>query len=222
MLAGVAWAATLVNMSCPEVGEWILRDWPADQREKEPLVAGVLSAVAMRHATAPMDESVAIAIRHWPTDRAAAWQTFVQAPFVAARERLCPSLLRAPWQPRRGLWRVLTPRSRGGRRRGLLAAGIGEVSTGHGDRAVSTVISALPSIHVSNVSCSETIRSWQSSSSQMSTAKQFSPTVARVLFGIENSISNMRIVPILACLMTSRLPVQVFVAWTNVTVRPSG
>jgi len=94
MLAGVAWAATLVNMSCPEVGEWILRDWPTDQREKEPLVAGVLSAVAMRCATAPMDENVAIAIRHRSTDRAAVWQAFVQAPFVAARERLCPSLLR--------------------------------------------------------------------------------------------------------------------------------
>jgi hypothetical protein len=83
-LAGIAWATTMVNMTHPEIIEFLLRHHPGLAARHEALAGGIASAVTIRSVTTPDDFNVSAFITHEPSGgRAELWRSAIAIPCQA-------------------------------------------------------------------------------------------------------------------------------------------
>jgi hypothetical protein len=118
VIAGLAWALTLINMRHPRVMEGVLRRHGAALSEGDAFADGVTSSVAVRYDITPGAEFLGEFCQHGERigrpDLAALWDRLVARPCRDVVERVHPNLTRA-----RRLDRVFCYRcAAGGDRRG--------------------------------------------------------------------------------------------------------
>ena len=69
MLAGFGWAASLVNMSTPQVLDWILGNSDAFRCREESFRVGTMCGLVMRCATTSLEKSIQAFMTHVSPDR---------------------------------------------------------------------------------------------------------------------------------------------------------
>jgi hypothetical protein len=96
LLSGVAWALTVVNMSHPEVMEWVLAHDAEYFGGSPGYRNGVMSSVIMRYDTTPDDPKIPQFMNHRPNPRNAAlcalWDSRIQQSFESAIHSIYPIL----------------------------------------------------------------------------------------------------------------------------------
>ncbi len=96
MVAGFSWALTVVNMSTPEVMEWVLGN--VDELTSQPAFTnGITSSVVMRHDTTPNFQLPRDFMNHRPADPKIAkrWEEKVGASIAFALGQAHPALAKA-------------------------------------------------------------------------------------------------------------------------------
>ena len=96
LLAGVAWPLTIVNMTHPEVMEWVL-EHDADYFNGSPaFLNGVMSSVIMRYDTTPDDPLIKQFMNHQPNSQNRAlcdlWKSRIQQTIETGIETIYPVL----------------------------------------------------------------------------------------------------------------------------------
>jgi hypothetical protein len=96
LLSGIAWPLTIVNMSNPEVMEWVLAH-DADYLNGSPaFINGMMSSVIVRYDTTPDDPLISRFMNHQPDPRNGAlvglWQARIRQPMETAIRSIHPVL----------------------------------------------------------------------------------------------------------------------------------
>ncbi len=95
MIAGLAWACTLVNIRHPEIMAALISHRQAHDADLDALVNGVTSAIMMYHDTAPDDVHLQNFIHHQPIGNSAQaklWAEMIQQPCEQALQEIYPLL----------------------------------------------------------------------------------------------------------------------------------
>lgn len=95
MFAGYSWALTVVNMSTPQVMEWVLIHVP-DLVRQPGFVNGITSSVTMRYDTTPGEPLVKQFMNHRPADQrlASLWEDKVRNSCEFAIGKVHPALVK--------------------------------------------------------------------------------------------------------------------------------
>jgi hypothetical protein len=96
LLAGAAWPLTIVNMTNPEVMEWVLEHDSQYFNGSPAFLNGMMSSVIMRYDTTPDDPLIARFMNHQPNPQNAAlralWESRVKKTFDTAIRSIYPVL----------------------------------------------------------------------------------------------------------------------------------
>jgi hypothetical protein len=96
LLAGAAWPLTIVNMTNPEVMDWVLEHDAQYFNGSPAFTNGMMSSVIMRHDTTPDDPLVPGFMNHKPDPRnsalCAAWESRIKKPIETAIQTIYPVL----------------------------------------------------------------------------------------------------------------------------------
>jgi len=96
LLAGVAWPLTIVNMTNPEVMEWVLEHDDQYFNGSRAFINGMMSSVIMRYDTTLDDPLVGRFVNHKPnpqnTALCALWESRIRQPIEAAIHSIYPVL----------------------------------------------------------------------------------------------------------------------------------